>query len=401
MARQNRIVVEDGTYHLTCRVAHREFLLADPKLKDLVVDWMYGIADFCGVEILAWNIMDNHIHMEAYVPSVPERYWTDPGRSPEAAARSLRPAECRAPRWTPDLSDLARARASGVPIVITPAGDSPSEEAVVSSVADGVPLVMLPRPETGFSLSDDEMLSRLGRFFAGRPCRADAVARRWARMRAMGRDAEVETEKDALCRRMYNVSQFMKQFKQRISEYVNRECGHEGQLWDGRFYSGLVEDDRLARVFTTAYIDWNAPKARLAGDPSKWRWCSFSTACGDGPYAARARKGYEKALGCSWPEAKGVLESVFAAKLPDGYDPSVDPLHYTVVGPDGRRLKVRLSLPQLVKSGAKRLFRGGFFGRHVAFVEETKKRLPCRFPSLNGRVVEFLSRCDWGLPMVA
>ncbi|MGN0875662.1 MAG: transposase [Kiritimatiellia bacterium] len=85
MARQNRIVLEDATYHLVTRVAHRAHLLAPPEVKDLIVTWMYGIADFCGVNILAWTVLDNHLHIEAEVPSVPERYWnrgTVPAASP-------------------------------------------------------------------------------------------------------------------------------------------------------------------------------------------------------------------------------------------------------------------------------------------------------------------------------
>ena len=401
MARKNRVVVEDGTYHLVSRIAHREFLLADPGLKDLVVDWMYGIADFCGVEVLAWNLLDNHLHIEAYVPGVPAEYWDDPDVPPEAAARSLRPPERRAPRWTPDLADVARLRAAGTPLEITPAGDGPSEAAVVAALSDGRPLVSPPRPPTGFSLPDGEMLARLERLSYNHSDRAERTARRWGRLRAEGRGDEVEAEKDALCRRMYNVSHFMKELKQRVSEHFNRRLGHSGQLWDSRFYSGLVEDDSLARVFTTAYIDWNAPRAGLAEAPSGWRWCSYSAACGDGPYAARARRGYERALGRPWEEARAVLEAVFSARLPEGYDPKVDQTHYTVVGPDGRERKVALTLAQLVKSGAGRLFRGAFFGRSVAFVRETVRRLPARFPAPGCREVEFLSRCDWSIPIVA
>ena len=224
MARQNRIVLEDATYHLVTRVAHRAHLLAPPEVKDLIVTWMYGIADFCGVNILAWTVLDNHLHIEAEVPSVPERYWnrgTVPAASPSPtgtvpaaggpcpSAFSMRPAECRAPRWQPDLADLAAARAAGTPLAITPAGDSPSEEAVRLSVAEGVPVATLPRPPTGFSLSDGEMLARLARLYDGTRASASAVADRWARLRYEGRHDEVEAEKDRLCRRMYNVSQFM------------------------------------------------------------------------------------------------------------------------------------------------------------------------------------------------
>ena len=111
------------------------------------------------------------------------------------------------------------------------------------------------------------MLARLARLYDGTRASASAVADRWARLRYEGRHDEVEAEKDRLCRRMYNVSQFMKTLKQRISEHFNRDRGHSGQLWQGRFYSGVVDRDALARTYLTAYVDWNAPKAKLARRP--------------------------------------------------------------------------------------------------------------------------------------
>lgn len=393
MARQNRIVVEDATYHLVTRIAHQAHLLAPPEVKDLIVTWMYGIADFCGIDILAWTILDNHLHIEADVPSVPARHLA-PGTVPDAplASRfSMRPRECRAPRWQPDLSDG--------PVPITPAGDSPSAEAVRLSIAESIPVVTLPRPATGFTLSDDEMLARLSRLYAGTRSSASAVAKRWINLRLNGRGDEVEAEKDRLCRRMYNPSQFMKTLKQRISEHFNRNLGHSGQLWQGRFYSGVVDKDALARTYLTAYIDWNAPKAHLVRHPKDWRWSSYATACGDGPYASRARAGYEKALGCPWEEARSRLESIFAEGLPEGYDPDADPFHHTVTGPDGTVRKERLTLPQLVKSAAKRLFAGNLFSRRPAFAEAIAKRLPRRFPaSTADGLVGFLKGFAWTEP---
>ena len=394
MARRNRIVVEDGVYHITARIAHRAFLLADPETKDLIVAWIYGIADFAGIDVLAWSILDNHIHLEVHVPPVPERYWTFPsGTGPESAARSMRPAERRAPRWTPDVADA--------PVPITPAGDLPSDEAVRKSVADGVPLVILPRPATGFTMSDDELVGRLRSLYRHHSRGAELVASRWWRMRKAGRHEEVEAEKDAFCRRMYNISLYMKDLKQRISQYFNTELGHSGQLWDGRFYSGLVDNDRLARTYVTAYIDLNATKAGLVKRPDAWRWSSYGVANSNDPYAQRAREGYERALGCPWEEAKARLESIFAVRLPDGYDPGVSQTHYTETGPDGCVRLVPLTLPQLVKSAAKRIFRGSYFARSVAFVRATEKRLPKRFPGASGRLVEFLETLDWNLPLAA
>lgn len=393
MARQNRIVIEDATYHLVSRIAHRAHLLASPEVKDLIVTWMYGIADFCGIDILAWCILDNHFHIEVDIPAVPTHYCVkvQDRVDSHATAFSMRPAECRTPRWQPDLSN------GSVPI--TPAGDNPSSEAVRISIADGVPVVTLPRPPTGFMLSDAEMLLRLERLYDGTSVSAAAVGRRWTRLRLAGCDDVVDAEKDRLCRRMYNPSQFMKTLKQRISEHFNRNLDHKGQLWDGRFYSGIVDRDALARTYLTAYIDWNASKAGLAKSPRDWKWGSFATACGDGPFAFRARTGYEKALGCPWDEAKRRLESIFAEKLPDGYDPKADAYHRTVEKSDGGVRKERLTLPQLVKSAAVRLFTGCLFSRRPSFAEEVFSRLPRRFPAGgNSRLLQLLGEFAWTEP---
>jgi len=377
MARKNRIVVEDGLYHVTARVAHRAFLLADEAVKEKIVTWMYGIADFCGIDVAAWNIMDSHLHVFLHVPTVPEEYWTDPGTLPAAAWRSMRPAECRDPRWSPDVSDRD--------YPITPCGDCPSEEALVKAAADGVPVVTLPRPKTGFAIPEDELLRRLGRLYYGHSNGAEKIARRWERLRSQGRDAEVEEEKDALFRRMYSVSQYMKTLKQRISEYFNRELGHAGQLWDGRFHSTLVEKDELAKLYVSSYIEWNAPKAGMAGHPRQWKWCSYSAACGSGAFSSRARNGYERLFG-SWEDAKARLEAVFEDRLPDSWKSGE-------TNADG---KTRLRMSQLIKVAS--LSKCAFFSRRLSFVEATLASLPSRFPCTGPSSVEYLSRFDWEMP---
>ena len=179
MARKNRLVAEDAIYHVSSRIAHREFLLEDEGIKSEIVSWMYGIAEFCGIEVLAWNVMDNHLHIFLHVPTVPEEYWTDPDELPAASWRSMRPAECRAPRWTPEVG--------GPDPVPTPSGDSPSPEAMVKAVADGVPASVVPHPRTGFTIPDSEMENRLRALYYGRLDRARGVIERWERLRSKGR----------------------------------------------------------------------------------------------------------------------------------------------------------------------------------------------------------------------
>ena len=377
MARTNRIVVEDGLYHVTTRIAHKAFLLADENVKEKIVTWMYGIADFCGIDVVSWNIMDNHFHVFLHVPTVPEEYWTDPEKLPAAAWRSMRPAECRDPRWSPDITDRD--------YPITPSGDSPSEEALVQAAMEGIPVVTLPRPKTGFAIPEDELMRRLGRLYAGHSNGAEKIGKRWEWLRSQGRDGEVDEEKDAFCRRMYSVSQYMKTLKQRISEYFNRELGHEGQLWDGRFHSTLVEKEELAKLYVSSYIEWNAPKAKIVNHPRQWKWCSYSAACGNGMFSARARAGYESLFG-SWKDAKSRLEAVFSDKLPDSWK-------------DGRQTgdaKIKLRMSQVIKAVS--LSRYAFFSRRLSFVMFTLASLPGRFPCSGPSSVEYLSKFNWEMP---
>ena len=358
MARTNRIVVEDGLYHVTARVAHGARLLADRGLKSLIVEWMYGIADFAGIEVAAWSVMDNHIHLLLHVPPVPERYWTESGTCPLATWRSMRPAECRAQRWMPDGGDSPSSR-----------GDSPL------------------RPPVGFSMSDEEMIGRLKGLYRGWSEAVAKTSRRWAQMRGRGLGQDVEDEKARLCRRMYSVSQYMHAFKQHISEHFNRRLGHSGQLWQGRFHSTLVEKEDLSKLFVSAYIEWNAPKAGVARHPKDWKWCSYAAACGSGELADRARKGFESLFFVSWEEVKARLDAVFADRLPHGWKKDAD-------ADDGRRVRLRMS--QLLKVLS--LSHCAFFSRRRGFVLETLALLPMCFPASGGRFVEYLSAFDWDEP---
>ena len=373
MARKNRIVVEDGLYHVTARIANKAFLLADENVKNKIVEWMYGIADFAGIEVSAWNIMDSHLHMLLHVPTVPKRYWSDGETLPCASWRSMRPPECQSPRWTPDPASAE--------------GDSPSREALVRALADGVPAATLPHPQTGFTMSDEEMLARLEGLYRGFSGQAAKTKARWERQRALGNGLLVEEEKDRLCRRMYSVSQYMHTLKQRISEHFNRKLGHKGQLWDGRFHSTLVDRESLAKLFVASYIEWNAPKAGIVAHPGKWKWCSYAAACSDGPLSERARDGYAALFGVSWEETKARLDSVFADKLPDAWEDNMRSRS------DGH---ATLRMSQLVKAVS--LSRCAFFSRRRSFVDETIASLPRRFPCSGGGSVDFLGRFEWAEP---
>lgn len=320
MARKRRTLIPDAIYHLVSRIANREFFLKDHGLKDKIVTWAHGISMFSGIEMLSYVVMDNHLHITVRVPSVPECYWntgtgpssTGTGPHPPASeAFGMRPPECNAPRWTPDRSDGET--------VITPAGDVLSEKAIVLSVSDGVPAVRLPRPPIGFDMPDDEVLERLRYLYSGWSNKAQDVKKHWESLRKLGKTDVIEAEKESYLRRMYNLPEFMKILKERISAYYKQHIDkeHSGTLWEGRFHSGIVDKEGQSRLFVSTYIAYNPVKAKIVSNAADFRWSSWSDAVnGSSPRSQYYRDVYSRLLGCEWEEAKSKMESIFAAKLP-------------------------------------------------------------------------------------
>lgn len=337
MARKNRVSVPNGTYHITTRIVNRERWLDDPELKDEIVSWIYGIAAFSGVELLAWAVLDNHFHLVIHVPNPPESTWNDPDEVPEAYALGMRPPECRAQLWSSSQEK----------------GDSPCAE----------------RPATAFMLTDEEMLARLEHLY-GNPHRVNAIRKSWAAMRRNGNGSAVDAVKERYCRRMYNVSQFVKTLKERIAQVVNSRTGHVGHVFEGRFYSGLMEDDGAIRRLVTLYVDYNPCKAGLVHAEENYRWSSFGQARGNGLYAASCRAAYEQVYGCSWDRACAQIEEAFRDRIADART-----LKRQL---DEGRTTVRPS--QLVHLKVDALSRGAFIGRSIRFGQKIEKSMPENFP---------------------
>ena len=102
-------------------------------------------------------------------------------------------------------------------------------------------------------------------------------------------------------RRMLDLSVFLKELKQRFTQWYNRRKKRRGTLWEERFKSVLVEDCEEALLLMAAYIDINPVRAGLADDPKDYRWCGYGEAVAGG---ALARKGL-----CRILEAAGEVTS--------------------------------------------------------------------------------------------
>ncbi len=122
-------------------------------------------------------------------------------------------------------------------------------------------------------LADNELVERLNGLY-GRKGSLTVLAREGLEQR--GRiDAEV---KGRILARMGDVSEFMKELKQRFSRWYNRRNNRFGTLWAERFKSVLVEDQPKVVEAVALYIDLNPVRAGLVADPKDYRFCGYAAA---------------------------------------------------------------------------------------------------------------------------
>ena len=91
--------------------------------------------------------------------------------------------------------------------------------------------------------------------------------------------------REGYIKRMGDVSEYMKELKQRFSIWYNRTHNRVGTLWAERFKSVLVEPSGSALRTVAAYIDLNAVRARFCRDPKDYRFCGYGEACAGGRMA--------------------------------------------------------------------------------------------------------------------
>jgi len=104
--------------------------------------------------------------------------------------------------------------------------------------------------------------------------------------------------------RMWDVSQFMKEVKQRYTQGYNQRHGRRGTLWEERFKSVVVEGDDLALMLAGLYIDLNPVRAGKVLDPKEYRWSGYGRAVGGD---RRAREGIRRLVE-SWGRRTGLSE---------------------------------------------------------------------------------------------
>ena len=115
---------------------------------------------------------------------------------------------------------------------------------------------LLVKMNTMENYSDEEVKGRLSLF---RKCEVETIT-----------DGQVPFFRE----KFSNLSEFLKELKQRFSRYYNRLHERRGYFWGDRFKSVIVENgDTLINCL--AYIDLNPIRAGLALIPEDYRWCSM------------------------------------------------------------------------------------------------------------------------------
>lgn len=72
MAASNHRVRQANTYHhLISRIAHRVYFMKDEERNDFV-EMMRRVADFSGITLVAWCVLNNHFHIFAFLPEAVE-----------------------------------------------------------------------------------------------------------------------------------------------------------------------------------------------------------------------------------------------------------------------------------------------------------------------------------------
>jgi len=410
MARKNRVSVYDGVYHVTTRIANRAMLLKPERVKEKLQDWILSIADFSGVEVWGFTIMDNHLHLIVHVPPVPKDLWLDPNAEPAAYAFGMRPPSCREPLWTGDSPSPATLSAGDSPSPATPSSHgvplSPHLPSGTVPLSPAAPSAgdSPRRPPVGFMLDDKAMLARLSHIYGGK--RVDEIEEAWKSMRKNGLGNLVEEQKERYCRRMYNLSHYLKTLKETVSMWYNEEFSHEGSLWQGRFYSGVVERTHKVLAVVAAYVAYNPVKAKIAATPAAWAWSSYALAVNDpGEKGARCRQQYERMFGQSWEEVRAMLESIYADELPPGITPEQIKDWFDDYDEEAKDEKGRdrceppaYRASQAIRVSLKVFRTGAYISADFGFLRKVSSMLPKRFPLAGKRSIKRCRAFLWELP---
>ena len=127
---------------------------------------------------------------------------------------------------------------------------------------------------TGGAVPEAELLRRFG-VLKGKDA-AQELGERWAHLRKAGDFERLEAEAAKLRRRMNDISEFMKTFKEMSNILFKKHVKYCGSIWSGRFKSTLIEDGEYLRT-CMRYAYYNPIRAGIVTRAADYRWCWIKT----------------------------------------------------------------------------------------------------------------------------
>ena len=134
-------------------------------------------------------------------------------------------------------------------------------------------LLQVPKRQ---AISDEEMFRRLEQGFS--PAACARFQDQWNRQLLQGNESGLDALRQGVLQRMYDLSFFMKELKQRFSTWHNQRHSRKGPVWEDRFKSTLIENKPGYLATAAAYIDLNPVRAKLVKDPKEHRFCGYAEA---------------------------------------------------------------------------------------------------------------------------
>jgi REP element-mobilizing transposase RayT len=107
---------------------------------------------------------------------------------------------------------------------------------------------------------------------------AQSLKDRWTMYRHGNHLKRLEEEQMMLKRRMGDITPFIQNLKQRFSIWYHAHNPNTGSMWEGRFYSTLLEGTAHTLSTVSAYIDLNPVRAGIVDDPKDYKWSGYASA---------------------------------------------------------------------------------------------------------------------------
>lgn len=268
-------------------------------------------------------------------------------------------------------------------------------------------LIEEPDEETRAGLDRETLLKRMPIIYD-----ANAVRTLHEMLERADRSGSDRMEEQILApyrERMGDVSVFMKELKQRFSQWYNRRNQRTGTLWETRFTSVLVEGDEKALMTVAAYIDLNPIRAGMVEKVEDYRWCGYASAVGGNQWArigpGRILRNSPQVCGEDFEkdwEATGRAYRLWlyhegeVREIADSESPVKKARHgFSREGVEAENEKGgKLSLPQVIRHRVRYLTDGAVFGS-AAFVDRVFERYRSQFGEKRKSGARRMKEADW------